>query len=376
VNELTLADVVGGLPQEPERRGRRGSDRRRRRRRRRTLALVVVALLVVGLAVGGAWLGLRPLIASLNAPDDYAGPGTGRVEVRIPDGASGTAIGQVLVSKGVVRTVKRFITAYDDNPRHNEVQPGTYALKLQMSSAQAMTALLDPHNRLLVRVTLKEGLRAADVPAVIAAHTNIPLANLAAVLKSPTALGLPAGAKGDPEGWLFPATYDVEPDTTAQSLLAAMVQRTNSELDTLGVPAAKRRQVLIEASLVQAEAKLPADFPKIARVFDNRLAKGMPLQLDSTVHYATKKSGLNTSIKDTKINSPYNTYLVAGLPIGPIDNPGAAAIQAVLTPTPGPWLYFVATNPQTGFTEYATTAAEFAVIKKKYDDWAKAHPGQ
>jgi UPF0755 protein len=228
----------------------------------------------------------------------------------------------------------------------------------------------------MVRVTLKEGLRAAQVPALVASKTKIPLADLQASLKSPTVLGLPPEAKGDPEGWLFPATYDVEPDTTAAGLLQQMVQRTVSELNTLGVPAAQRRQVLIKASLVQAEAKLPVDLPKVARVFDNRLAKGMRLQLDTTVHYALNRFAVATKIKDTQYKSPYNTYLVPGLPVGPIDNPGTAAIQAVLNPTPGTWLYFVATDPSTGFTEYATTPAEFAVIKGKYDQWAKAHPGQ
>jgi UPF0755 protein len=378
VNDLSLADVVAGLPQEePQRRSRRGSERRRKKRRRRTWVMLLVAAVVVGGAATVAWLGfLGPLVTSLNAPTDYPGPGSGKVEVTVPDGATGTAIGQILQEKGVVLTVKGFVAAYGANPNSGGIQPGTYALRSKMRSADVVTALLTDANRLLTRVTIKEGVRAAEIPKLVAARVKIPLANLQAALKSPAELGLPAEAKGDPEGWLFPATYDVQPGTTAQDLLHQMVKRTVDELDALGVVPAQRRTVLIKASLVQAEAKLPQDFPKIARVFDNRLAKGMRLQLDTTVHYATKKFTVATTIKDTQVTSPYNTYVVPGLPVGPIDNPGTRAMQAVMNPAPGTWLYFVATNPQTGYTEYATSTAEFAVIKKKYDEWAKAHPGQ
>jgi UPF0755 protein len=377
VNELSLADMVGGLPhQDPPRRSRRGSERRQKKRRRRTWLLVLVALVVVGGAAGGAWVGLKPLIAGWNEPNDYAGPGSGTVQVRVPDGATGTAIGQALQDKDVVKSVKGFIEAFGANPASSKIQPGTYTLKKQMRSADAVTALLDPGNRLQWRVTLKEGVRADEIPALVAARTKIPKAQVQAALKSGKAIGLPAEAKGVPEGWLFPATYDVGPDTTATQLLAQMVTRTVQELDALGVPPAQRQATVIKASLVQAEAKHAEDFPKIARVFENRLAQGMKLQLDTTVHYATKKFTVATTIKDTQIRSNYNTYYVAGLPVGPIDNPGSAAMKAALNPAPGRWLYFVATDPSKGTTEYATTAAEFAVIKAKYDAWAKAHPGQ
>jgi UPF0755 protein len=378
VNELTLSEMVGGAPQEPRRRSRRSSERRLKRRKRRTWVMMLIGLVVIGAAAGGAWVGLRPVIDSFNQPTDYTGAGSGAdsVQVKIPDGASGTAIGQVLQERGVVLSVKGFVAAYNKDQRSGSIQPGTYSLKIRMSSAAAIGALLDDANRLLARVTLKEGVRAADVPALVASKTKIELADLQAAIQSPKALGLPPEANGIVEGWLYPATYDVQPDTTAADLLHQMVQRTTTELDQAGVPAAQQETVLIKASLVQAEAKLPQDFPKVARVFDNRLTKGMRLQLDTTVHYATKKFSVATSIKDTQVDSPYNTYVVAGLPVGPIDNPGRAAIEAAQTPASGPWLYFVAVDPEKGTTKYATTPAEFTQIKAEYDRWAKAHPGQ
>jgi UPF0755 protein len=376
VNELSLSEMVGGFTEEPRRRSRRGSERRRKKRRRRTLVMILSGLLVLGMLGAAAWLGLRPLIASFDKPTDYAGPGNGSVQVLIPDGATGDAIGQVLQADGVVLTAGAFVTAYGDNPASGGIQPGTYRMQRQMSSKGAVAALLTEANRLLDRVTVPEGIRVAQLPALIAGKTKIPLAALTAALASPTTLGLPPQANGNPEGWLFPATYDVQPNTDAASVLQQMVAKTVALLTAKGVPPAQWQQVLIKASLVQAEAKNAVDFGKIAQVFDNRLAKGMKLQLDTTVHYAMGKFTVATSDQDTLIKSPYNTYVVPGLPIGPIGDPGEQAVDAVLSPTPGPWVYFVAVNPSTGLTKYATTAAEFAVLKAELNAWEKAHPGQ
>lgn len=376
MQEVSLAEVVGRVSDEPGRRSRRKLEKRRRKRRRRTGLVILLALLLLGGAMGGAWAGLRPLVASLTAPNDYPGPGSGSVEVKIIEGATGTAIGGVLQRNGVVLTVKGFTTAYRANPRSATIQPGTYALKQKMSSASAVEALLDADNRVVDRVTLAEGVRLADIPKIIAARTRIPLADLQAALQAPAALGLPPEAKGDLQGWIFPATYDVHPGTTATELLREMVAKTVRELDALGVPAAERRQTIVLASLIQAEAKLPADFPKVSRVLYNRLAKGVKLQLDATVHFATGTYRIDTSVKDTEVVSPYNTYAFPGLPVGAIDNPGRAAIEAARAPADGPWLYFVTVNPESGETKYATTEAEFAVIKAEFDAWVKAHPGK
>ena len=125
---------------------------------------------------------------------------------------------------------------------------------------------------------------------------------------------------------------------------------------TSNLPAAAKHvhlteaQVVVMASLVQAEGGRLSDYPKIARVIYNRLANGTPLQLDSTVLYGLNKFGILATDKDLTSPSPYNTYRHKGLPPGPIDNPGAAAIQAVLHPAAGPWLYFVTVNPKTGET--------------------------
>ena len=114
--------------------------------------------------------------------------------------------------------------------------------------------------------------------------------------------------------------------------------------------------------------------PKVARVLDNRLAKGMLLQLDTTVNYANGKSGLTTTPQDRQNPSPYNTYLHPGLPPGPISNPGEEALRAVLAPAQGGWLYFVVVNPDTGETRFAATAEEHQQNVALFQQWLRAHP--
>jgi UPF0755 protein len=124
-------------------------------------------------------------------------------------------------------------------------------------------------------------------------------------------------------------------------------------------------QVIIMASLVQAEGGRLSDYPKIARVIYNRMAQSIPLQLDSTVLYGLNKYGILAS--DTQLNSPspYNTYRHKGLTPGPIDSPGNAAIQAVLHPVPGNWIYFVTVNPKTGETLFTNSQAQFQQFRQE-----------
>jgi UPF0755 protein len=245
-----------------------------------------------------------------------------------------------------------------------------------MSGKAALDLLLQPSSRLVSRVTLPEGLTAAVTLQKVAAATHVPLDQLQAAAANPAAIGLPPYAGGKVEGFLFPATYDFEPNTTPTEMLQAMVDRTQKALDGLAVPADQRMHVLTEASIVQAEGKTPDDMAKIARVLDNRLAAGMPLQLDTTVNYANGKNGVTTTAQDRANPSPYNTYAHPGLPPGPIGNPGEDAIRAVLAPAQGSWLYFVVVNPDTGETRFATTPQEAQANTALFQQWLREHPGR
>ncbi|UKY51515.1 endolytic transglycosylase MltG [Streptomyces inhibens] len=215
------------------------------------------------------------------------------------------------------------------------------------------------------KLTVPEGQRATQIYAAADKALHLPKGSTAKAAKT-AHLTLPAEAKGNPEGYLFPATYPISSDTTPASLLAYMVKTANQRLADDGI--ASYRTVVI-ASIVQAEADRPADMGKVARVIDNRLARNMPLQMDSTINYALGRSTLNTSHADTRTNSPYNTYKREGLPPTPIDNPGADALKAAGAPPAGDWLYFVTVKPgDTRFTadyqEHLRNVREFNALQK------------
>ena len=356
-----------------ERRGDKARAKRRRRRRFRTFLSLVVTLGLIGAAVWGAWGGLKGIVNTITEPDDWPGPGSGKVRVQIDEGATGQSIADTLQAAGVVKTSRAFIKAAKANPRTKEIQPGTYQLRRQMSAAGAVELLLDPASRLIRKVTIREGLRVSDIVNVLVKEGSMKRSALIAALKDPPAIGLPKSAKGKAEGYLFPATYEFQPDTSEAEALRTMVTRGQQVMTDLGVKKSQQRTVLIKASLVQSEGGSVKDFGKIARVVENRLDDGMKLQLDSTVHYGTHTKGVFTTPAQRADDNPYNTYLHTGLPGGPISAPGEEAINAVLDPPAGKWLYFVVVDLDTGETKFATTSAGHARNVAELQAWLAAH---
>jgi UPF0755 protein len=361
--------------------GRRTDDvtappaRRRRRKRKRggRFVVLLVALLVVALGAYAAVKALGPTYRSLTASDDYKGSGSGSVSVEIQAGQSGRSIGDTLEKDGVVKSASAFASAASSNPAAAGIQPGTYTMRLKMSSASALALLLDTTARVTDRVVVREGLRATATIALLAKETGQPLSAYQAALKNPTALGVPSWAHGKVEGLLWPATYSFAPKTTAAAQLSTMVHLTTQQLSKAGVTSSQALKVLTIASIVQVESRATADGPKVARVLDNRLAQGIKLQLDSTVSYVTGKPGVATTSADRANPSPYNTYVHAGLPPGPISNPGLAAIKAALRPASGTWLWFVTVNPTTGETRFESTEAAKIADTHLFNQWCAAH---
>ncbi|WP_347350213.1 endolytic transglycosylase MltG [Intrasporangium sp.] len=341
----------------------------------RRIAVIVLALALIGGGVAVAYTYLRPVVSGMFESNDYPGPGSGSVRVVIEHGDTGAAIATALLEAGVVKSTKAYIEAAADNPKSAGIQPGTYRLRRQMSAAEAVAVLVDPGNRITTEVTIREGLWAKEIYAELSRHTGIPVADYAAAARNGAALGLPPAAKGNVEGYLFPASYAFDPGTSAKAQLSQMVAQSVKRLDALGVTDKQMEHVVIVASLVEAEARHPEDRPKVARVIENRLAKKMPLQLDSTVNYATGKHAVRTSPADRANKSPYNTYVHEGLPPGPIGNPGESAIQAAVHPAAGPWLYFVTVDLKTGETKFAVTLAEHEKNVVLLDAWCAANKG-
>ncbi|TFV87672.1 endolytic transglycosylase MltG [Blastococcus sp. CT_GayMR16] len=346
-----------------------------RARRKRSPVAVLISLLVLGGLVFGIVVGGQRLLELINpASQDYAGQGTGEVQVRVQDGDTLSDIARTLVTADVVASIGPFVDAAEANAAAVGIQPGVYGMRLQMSGQAALDLLLDPSARLLSRVTLPEGLTVTQALTRIAEQTGTPIAELEAVAADPVALGLPAYANGVLEGFLFPATYDIEPDDAPADVLRQMVARAVQALDELQIPEDQRLTVLTKASLVQAEAGSVEDMGKVARVLENRLADGMPLQLDTTVNYANGKGGITTTAQDRQNPSPYNTYVHPGLPPGAINNPGEDALRAVLSPTAGDWRFFVVVDPDTGDTRFAVTGEEHQQNVLLFQQWLRDNP--
>jgi UPF0755 protein len=357
-----------------------GSRRRVRRGRNRrssiALGLALAALLAVTGGVGYGVYSVYRNIADRTA--DYPGPGTGSVVVQVKQGDSVRAMGRRLLAAGVVRSEGAFVAAARREERATSIQPGHYQLRKAMKASEALALLLDPRSRVLARVTIPEGSRLDATLAKLAKESRLPLEQFTSAVRD-KALGLPASAAHGAQGFLFPATYDIEPDAKPADVLRQMVLRYDRAAEAVDLEATARKvnldayQVVVVASLLEEEAKRPGDFAKVARVIHNRLARGMPLALDSTVNYATGKTGVTTSKQDRAIDSPYNTYRYLGLPPGPINSPGQHALDAALRPAAGSWLYFVTVNPDTGETKFATTFPEHERNVEEFRTWLREH---
>ena len=309
------------------------------------LARLVILCVVVGALLYGA---LR-FTGLTGSAEDYRGSGTGSVEVIIPAGATGVQIGETLEDAGVVKTAEAFYQESLSDDRSAMIQPGKFRLRKEMSSEAAIDALLDTTNRVETNIVVPEGSRVGQIVDAIVKGSDISEDDVTDALDNPDDLGLPDDADGNPEGYLFPATYTVEDGESARDLLRQMVEQTVKVQEELNLDERAEavnldaEQVMTVASILEYEARRDEDYPKVARVLYNRLNEDIPLQLDSTVSYVSKREGdVWTTEAERADPSEYNTYQHIGLPPGPIGSPGRKTIEAALNPADGNWLYFFA----------------------------------
>ena len=354
--------------------------RRAPRRRLGCLVIGLVALLVLGGGTTAVYLSFEQPIRSLlgwQEPTDFVGAGSGRVIVTIENGQVGGDVAQTLRAAGVTKTYGAFYALLLKNPNVT-FSPGSYALKKGMSAAAALKAFQDPATKVSTQLLFTEGITLAGVIKKLASvsdSTKVTGDQLTAAAADFRSFGLPAAAPSL-EGYLFPATYTFDPGTTAHAMLQRMVDEMFTRLDALGVAPADRHQVLTFAALTQKEGGNSADFYKVARVWQNRLAAGMKLQSDATVRYGAGGTKIATSDAErANVANKYNTYANPGLPIGPISNPGEDAIKATLKPAVGNWLFFVLVDGSTGETTFSATVAEHNAAVKVWQQWLRDHPG-
>ena len=281
------------------------------------------------------------------------------IEIEVSQGELGLEIANELFEKGVTASVTAFYQLAINDSRSIQIAPGIHNLNEKISASQALDQLLDP-KRTVGLISIIEGMWRSEI------FKAMQSAGFKRIADSFSAIELPAGFEFT-EGIFFPAQYSFAKGTSTKSALQAMVTRFAEEAKSAGL---RNKNDLIIASIIQAEGD-PVDFEKISRVIYNRLKIGMPLQMDTTVHYITQTRGsVFLSTKSTLINSPYNTYRKIGLPPGPIGNPGRLAMKAALNPAPGDWLYFITVKP--GDTRFTKSHDEFLIWKNEYQKNLKA----
>ena len=371
--------------------------------KRRLKGWLAVALAFAVLLGGAGFVASKGYEActAFKTQKEFAGPGGTEVQLVIPKNSTALQIGKILQEANVVKDAKKFQETATTRPDlWGKVQAGKYKLNTEIPSLTALQQLTDSTRAIRVWMQLREGQRLDPLQInAIAQGTKLQASDILAYLSktAPTSAGLPSWApsKADPaafEGFLFPDTYEVPDGVTVQSMvktISAQFTAVTNKLDFYNAaqsldfgpqyknptPADKAYMALIVASIIEREVSRPEDRPKVARVIYNRLAKGMPLQMDSTTAYAAKKTdSIWTSDEERKSTSAYNTYTAKALPPTPISAPGEAALSAAINPEAGDWLYFTAVNLETGETAFNSDPAAHQQAVAQLQAWCSASP--
>jgi UPF0755 protein len=275
----------------------------------------------------------------------HAGPPGAVTVVAVPKGASAGAVATTLARARVIGSslALRVYFVLHGTPT---IEPGRYALHRHSAFAALRTSLARGPD--VFPVTVVPGLTVEEVAARVGevpGHTSAAFGSLATsgAVRSPYA---PPGVD-NLDGLLGTGSYLVLPGESDATVLTQMVRRFDQTARTVGLVSGAAAlgttpyQVVTVASVVQKEGVYPQNLAKVARVVDNRLARSMALQMDSTVLYSEHRDGGPVTAADLALDTPYNTYLHKGLPPSPICFPAAAALDAALHPAAGSWLYFV-----------------------------------
>ncbi|GFG64498.1 membrane protein [Mycobacterium kubicae] len=390
----------------PTRHRRSRADRKRaerHRRRRRIVGGIALSLLVV-VVVAAVFLGSKLWRSLSGADDDYTGNGKRDVVIQVQAGDSTTAVGETLLNRGVVRTVRAFVDAAHGNAAISSIQPGFYRMRTEIPAANAVARLADPKSR-VGKLVIPEGRQLDDTtdmksnvvnPGILTLISRATCVNLdgnqrcvsvadlrtAASKSTPVALQVPPWAVepvnelGDDhrriEGLIAPGTFNIDPSASAETILATLINAgavaymKSGLVDTAKALSLSPYDILVVASLVQQEANAQ-DFSKVAQVIYNRLHEHRTLEFDSTVNYPLDRREVATSDGDRGLRTPWNTYMSEGLPATAICSPGVDALRAAEHPEPGDWLYFVTIDSQgtTLFTrDYQQHLANIELAKR------------
>lgn len=358
----------------------------------RRIVFIALSVLIV-LVIGGAsytYYYINSALKPVN-PNSHK-----KVIVTIPSGTSNEGIGKILEKKGIIRNAKIF-HYYCKYKNENGFMAGVYRLSPSMTIDELIDTMESgkTYTKVELKLTIPEGFWVKDIAKRIGDKTNLNEKDILAKMADRNYIKthymkdypflkdviLDKNIKYPLEGYLFPATYEFpKKNPDLDTIIKEMLDKTQVVLNKYDAQIKNSKlgsvhKVLTMASLVEDEAKTEADRKKIAGVFYNRLSKNMILQTDPTIAYAEQRHITAYTQKDLNFDSPYNTYKVTGLPVGPINNPSEMSIAAVLNPTNSKDIYFYA-RPN-GQVMFAQTLAEHnANVRKYQSEWDKVQKGE
>jgi UPF0755 protein len=292
------------------------------------------------------------------------------VVITIPKGSSTSVIADSLKARGVIDNTVKFrllarLLGFDRKLRH-----GRYTLVTNSEELRVLRALSEP-GRTSTMVTIPEGFRLDQIAGLLEENEVCPAADFIAACQDRVLLSSLAIPHNSAEGYLFPDTYDLELDSEGSDVVRRLVARFHEVYDELRkehAPVLDDAQTVILASILEREVAREDEVPVVAGIFLKRLKLGIPLQSCATVQYLLPELRECLTIQDTRIESPYNTYLHPGLPPGPISNPGRRALRAAMRPAETEYLYFVAKGD--GSHIFSRTLREHESAKRRVNSGA------
>jgi UPF0755 protein len=332
-------------------------------------------LAIVGVVVAGWFLW------SIYQPG--ADDGSGRVRVAIPHGATVGEVGDLLASRGVIDSSFFFRLRAKLSGGGGDIKSGSFALRHDMSYGAALDALSEtPPPPPVIRITIPEGKSRAET-AALARQAGLRGRYLAASRRSseldPRRYGAPKGATL--EGFLFPATYELRRGASARRFVGEQLVAFRQNLASVDLGYARSKNLTVFdivtiASMVEREVAVPRERRLVAAVIYNRLRDGIPLGIDATLRYALDNWTHPLKVSELQNPTPYNTRVHAGLPPGPIGNPGLASLQAAAHPAKVPYLYYVVKPGTCGEMAFSSTDAQFQQDVQRYNRAREAAGGK
>ena len=330
---------------------------------------IVSVLAFLGLIFGGIALGGFLYLKSLGVYGD-SDPGK-LVTIKIPQGASAAEVGEILVDKGVIKSVQGFRIATYLEGGFEDIQAGEYEVPTGLNAKDALAALTEgdgPKGEEFVTVTFPEGLWLTEIAERLEEGTELSGDKFLKALESGKVDSPLIPESGDMEGLLFPSTYNFGVSESEVQVAQKMANEMSSRVERFTQGTAVNLspyEFVIVASMIEAETRVDSERGMVARVIYNRLAQGIPLGIDATFLYALQERKDFLTESDLALDSPYNSRQNLGLPPTPIGAPGEASLKAAAKPAEGPWLYYVLGDCE-GNHKFSESYDEFLVNKDAY----------